>query len=261
MAKQIFHLLDGVRLTVGVAQGLLTYKDANTALQLNVEKGMAMVGTLDNDASITNKAAYGMNQPGKLIEYAGGNLALASNKTHLIWLKTDGTLAATDMPASMDPNDASPELGPDPFKGVMLALDQQKGGLRRREAASCLLAEVKTTAGTGTVTLTGAFADTETVTVTIGGTAVVTTLDATTAASVTAAAAAVAAAINANATAAAKVLATSAAGVVTLTSKDSTLHTLTAADAAVNGTATASGAALTAQIDKVDNTIRRLTLN
>ena len=260
MAKQIFHLLDGVKLTVGVVQGLLTAKDANTALQLNVDKGMAMVGTLDNDPSITNKAAFGMNQAGRVIEYASGNIALLSNKVYHVWLKTDGTLAATERATSMDPNDAAPELGPDPFKGAMLALQQQEGPLRRREAASCLLADVTTEPGTGTVTLAGAFADTETVTVTIGGTAVVTTLDATPSASLAAAAAAVAAAINANATAAAKVTATSAAGVVTLTSKNSTLHTLVAAETAAAGTATASGAALTADIASVDNTVRRITL-
>lgn len=97
---------------------------------------------------------------------------------------------------------------------------------------------------TGTVTLTGTFADTETITVTIGGTAVVTTLTSDTAASVTTAAAAVAAAITANATAAAKVTATSALGVVTLTSKDATAYSLTTSDTATSGTSTASGAAL-----------------
>lgn len=257
MAKQLFHILDGVRLGIGVAQGLMTKGNANTKLQLDVDKGIAMVGTLDDDPAITNKAALGLNQPGRIIEYAGGNIALLSNSNYLVWLKTDGTLAATLMPATLDPNDACPEMGPDPFKGTMLALDAQEGPLRRREGISCLLANVLTAAGTATVTMAGAFANADSVTVTIGGTAVAVVLDANTAASVSTVAAAVAAAITANAAAAAKVTATAAAGVVTLTSKNTTLHTLTAAEVtAGSGTATASDAALVADIATADNTAR-----
>lgn len=131
-----------------------------------------------------------------------------------------------------------------------------------RKSRSIALAKVTSSANSGTVTMSGTFANNETVTVTVDGTAVVTTLTTLTAASLTTVAAAVAAALNANATVAAKVTATANAAVVTITAKTvgaGSAYSLTAADAASSGTATASGANLAGSavtVNTIDNTVK-----
>lgn len=125
------------------------------------------------------------------------------------------------------------------------------------EGRSLVLAELTTSAHSGTVTIGGTWAAGDTVTVTLDGTAVTTTLDATSAASVTAVATAVAAALNANTTVAGKVSVTSSAGVVTLTSKVADAYSLSAAKVSTAGTATASGANLSGGgITAIDNTAK-----
>lgn len=140
--QQLMNLLGKVQLEPGVAVGLLA--SAGAGLNLNVAAGIARVGSLDNDPAVTNLAARGMNQPGRVIE-VGAQAIAVNNGVNLVWLKTDGSLAVTA--DAQDPVDVAPELGPDPFKGALLALDQQEGPLRRRPAAAVLLAKVTAAAG------------------------------------------------------------------------------------------------------------------
>lgn len=151
--QQLIHLMSKVQLAPGVAVGLMVSAASGlgqAGLNLTVTAGIARVGTLQDDAALTNKAAYGMNQPGRVIEVsADATVAMTDAVTRLLWLKTDGTFVLT-LDAT-DPNDVAPELGPNPFRGEMLALGQQEGPLRRREAASVLLAKVTAAAGAITV--------------------------------------------------------------------------------------------------------------
>lgn len=140
--QQLMNLLGKVQLEPGVAVGLLA--SAGVGLSLNVAAGIARVGSLDNDPAIANKAAQGMNQPGRVIE-VGAQAVNVTNGVHLVWLKTDGTLAVSA--DSDDLASVAPELGADPFKGALLALGQQEGPLRSRPVASVLLAKVTAAAG------------------------------------------------------------------------------------------------------------------
>jgi len=144
--QQLMNLLGKVQLEPGVAVGLLA--SAGAGLSLDVAAGIARVGSLDNDPAVTNLAARGMNQPGRVIEVGAQAVVVPNAQVSLVWLKTDGSLAVTA--DAVDPADVAPELGPDPFKGAMLAFDQQEGPLRRRPAASVLLAKV--TAAGGAIT-------------------------------------------------------------------------------------------------------------
>lgn len=144
--QQLFHALDRVKLGVGVIEGLMA--SAGAGLTLNVDKGLARAGATDAAvAAMANKAAGGMNVPGVELEYAGGTLVLAASSTLLVWLRSNGTLVATnDVAAGQTLADVAPELMPDPNKGAMIdgVRVSQKAELREAQPASVLLARVVT---------------------------------------------------------------------------------------------------------------------
>lgn len=119
------------------------------------------------------------------------------------------------------------------------------GSVSTTYGRSIPLAEITVTAPSGTITLTGVYADGETHTSTINGTAVITTFAGGNGANATLAAATVAAKINADATVGPLVTATSALGVVTITAKQAIQYTLVAAETATAGTTAASAGTLT----------------
>lgn len=138
---QLIHAISNVQLGLGVVQGLLAAAKAGNGneLKVTIDKGIARVGSKDGD-TLANKALEGLNQPGMPLEFAGGDVTVTAGQKSYVWLKTDGTLEATDW--ADDPNSVAPEYGPDPHKGAMLKYDSQAGPLRRPEAASVLLCEV-----------------------------------------------------------------------------------------------------------------------
>lgn len=148
---QLINALSRVALEPGVVQGLMVEAVGGpTPLRISADKGIAKVGTLQDDASITNRAALGFNQPGRKIETAIQTLDLVAatgvpgdlTRDYFVFLKTDGSLEAAQVPASGDPNEVAPEYGPDPFRGVLLVQQMQEGPIRRRESACALIARV-----------------------------------------------------------------------------------------------------------------------
>lgn len=143
MANQVIQLLDGVKLGVGVKRGLAVSAVAS-ALNVDVAWGVAQVGTVQDDASITNKAALGYNQPGKVIEVAAATNAggaFTANSTQLLWLKNDGTYVITADTTTGDYLDVCPQFGPDPYRAAIIS-DLQESYLRQKRMAAIPLARV-----------------------------------------------------------------------------------------------------------------------
>lgn len=235
MAKDYVYELDNT--IHGVKDGLVV--NTPSTLQVTVQPGVYMI----------SKKFYE-------VKSAVNVTVTASNVNNAL----GGEIIWANPPADYDGNILSQiSLTPEPDHVRDAFMNATVG---KRVGRSVPLAKVTSSAHSGTVTMSGTFADTETVTVTIDGTAVVTTLTALTAASLASVASAVAAAINANATVAAKVTASANAAVVTITAKTvgaPSAYSLVAADTAASGTATASGANLAGSVVTlagIDNTVK-----
>lgn len=144
------------RLGRGVVQGLLVRPTAglgNAGLNLTVDPGIAVVGTLQDDAGVPF-GQRGHNQPGKLVErLAATTQAVPDNVTRLLWLKTDNTLALTAEPTGNQTlADVAPEKGPDPDRGSWRdSVKIPENNLREIPIASVYLAKVTSAAGAITV--------------------------------------------------------------------------------------------------------------
>lgn len=147
MAMNSVETINGVETALGVVEGL-AFSTTAASLTLTVAAGKARVGTVQDDASIENKAAYGLNQPGKVIKTAQLTIAVPANSTganaRLVWLTPAGALALSLVPANgQNPADVAPAgcLGPDMNRGRLLDADQN-GNLHPRPLAGVILGKV-----------------------------------------------------------------------------------------------------------------------
>jgi hypothetical protein len=157
MSQHLFHLLNKVELATGVIEGSWASATAGigaAGLGVTVDKGMSRVGpTATSVAAMADKAEPGLNVPGARIQYDALTVNVPDAQVSLVWLKTNGTLAATaDLAAGQSLADVAPELTPDPNSGAMIngTNVSQKGPLRQQQPASVLIARV--TAAGGAIT-------------------------------------------------------------------------------------------------------------